>query len=277
MTVIDREQEWVIAAAGRHTSMAGTRATARLRGWWARPACREFAMIAAVYGLYGMTRRLTLGGTLVADGNARRVLRVEHLAGLAPERWLNRVVSARAYLAVPADYAYATLHYIVTPVVLVWLWRAHRAAYLPARRTLTAATVLGLIGFATVPLAPPRMRPGFIDTMSRYGSDGWWGSAASAPRGLGSLTNQFAAMPSLHVGWAIWCGWMVARHSRRPWIRSLAVSYPVLVVVVVLGTGNHFLADAVAGAAVLLAGWVLVQAAVRAGWPKPGPNQIGAS
>jgi hypothetical protein len=70
---------------------------------------------------------------------------------------------------------------------------------------------------------------------------------------------------------------MVARHARRTWVRSLGAGYPVLVVFVVLSTGNHFLADGVAGAAVLLAGWVLVQLAVGVGCLKADPHPIGAS
>jgi len=143
-------------------------------------------------------------------------------------------------------------------------------------RTLTTASLLGLIGFATAPLAPPRMLPGFIDTMARYGRYGWWDSAASAPRGLGSLTNQLAAMPSLHVGWAIWCGWMVARYAQRAWVRGLAIAYPVIVVLVVLATANHYLIDAVAGLVVLLAGLSISRMAVRFGWLKPAPTMIGA-
>jgi len=115
------------------------------------------------------------------------------------------------------------------------------------------------------------MMPGFIDTMARYGHDGWWGSAASAPKGLGSFTNQFAAMPSLHVCWAIWCGVAVARYAQRVWIRRLAVAYPVLVVLVVMSTANHYLVDAVAGLAVLLIGQGIARTAARLGWLKPAP------
>jgi hypothetical protein len=228
-------------------------------------AWRELGLLAAVYGFYSVTRQITDSGAGEAVVNANRVLRLERAAGLAREHWLNEVVSRRAFLALPADYAYATLHYVVTPVVLVWLWRSHRAAYLGARRPLVAATLLGLVGFAALPLAPPRMLPGFVDTMARFANDGWWGSAASAPRGLGSFTNQFAAMPSLHVGWAIWCGVMVARYAQRRWVRRLAIGYPVMVVLVVLSTANHYLLDAVAGLAVLLAGFAISRSAVRLG------------
>jgi hypothetical protein len=276
MTAVEHGPGWTVAGARRPWSPDSS-ATARRGRLWLRPAWREIALLAAVYELYTLTRRVTAGGAGEAIAHARVALRMEHAVGLAPEHWLNHAVSIRPLLAVPADYVYATLHYVVTLVVLVWLWRAHRSAYLPARRTLMATTLLGVVGFVSVPLAPPRMMPGFIDTMARYAHDGWWGSAASAPRGLGSFTNQFAAMPSLHVGWAIWCGVVVARYALRAWVRGLAVAYPVLVVLVVLSTANHYLVDAVAGLAVLLAGYGTARTAVRLGWLKPvPPNLIGA-
>lgn len=74
---------------------------------------------------------------------------------------------------------------------------------------------------------------------------------------IASFTNQFAAMPSLHVGWAIWCAWMVARLAQRAWVRRLAVTYPVVAVLVVLSTANHYLLDAAAGLLVLLTGWAI--------------------
>jgi hypothetical protein len=186
--------------------------------------------------------------------NAQHLLRTEQWAHLAPESWLNHFVTSRPAVAIPVDYAYATLHYLVTPVVLIWLWRTRPDSYVSARRTLTAATLLGLIGFAAFPLAPPRMLLGFGDTMAQFGQYGWWGTAASAPKGLGALTNQYAAMPSLHVGWALWCGWQVSKYARRRTIRLLAIAYPVVMVLVVMSTANHYLADAAAGFVVLVLG-----------------------
>lgn len=275
MTAIEHKPAGTVAVAHRASSSTEF-GPAHGRGFWSRPVWHEVLLVAVVYGLYTVTRAISAGSANAAVANANRVLRAEHVVGLSPERWLNHAVSTRAFIAVPADYAYATLHYAMTLAVLIWLWRVHPSAYLTARRTLTAATLLGLVGFATVPLAPPRMLPGFIDTMTRYGHDGWWGSAASAPKGLGSFTNQFAAMPSLHVAWAIWCGWMVARLAQRAWVRWLAVAYPVLVALVVLSTGNHYLLDAVAGLVVLLAGYAISRTALRLGWLKPPPPLIGS-
>lgn len=242
-----------------------------------RRAWRELALLAAVYLLYDLTRRLTMPDTRTAVANAHSVLHVEHLLRLSPEHWLNHAVSTRAFLALPADYAYATLHYVVTLVVLIWLWRAHPAQYLPARRVLMAATLLGLVGFALLPLAPPRMLPGFIDTMALYGHDGWWSGAASAPQGLGALTNQFAAMPSLHVGWATWCGTVVARNAHRRSVQVLAIAYPILIVLVVLSTANHYLLDAAGGLLVLAAGYAATRASVQIGLLHPNNPTIGST
>jgi hypothetical protein len=174
---------------------------------------------------------------------------------MSPEHWLNHFVSAHPVIAIPADYAYATWHYLVTLGVVVWLWRRHPVAYLRGRRVLVAATLLALIVFWLVPMAPPRLLPGFVDTMGQYSGYGWWGEEASAPSGLGSLTNQLAAMPSLHVGWSVWCGVQLVQNAHRRLVRLAGLVYPSLTVLVVIGTGNHYLADAVAGVAVLLLGY----------------------
>ena len=166
----------------------------------------------------------------------------------------------------PADFAYASLHYLVTPAVLVWLWRRHPTHYRLARTWLMISTLIGLAGFTMLPTAPPRLLPGgygFVDTMAQYSPYGWWGADASAPRGMGSLTNQYAAMPSLHVGWALWCGLILFRLGRHWPVRAIGAIYPVVTVLVVLGTANHYLTDAVAGVLVMGIGRALAQPALR--------------
>jgi hypothetical protein len=252
-----------LSTASRH-QMSGLAAAEhvgrrrRLARFVARPGFREFLLIAAVYGLYDLSRFVVEGRQATALAHAWRVIAVEKDLDINWEHWLNQVVSAHWLLAVPADYVYATLHYVVTPVVLVWMWRKHREHYGRARTTLIVATVIGLVGFSLMPVAPPRMLPGFVDTMARYSTVGWWSQDASAPRGLGGLTNQFAAMPSLHVGWALWCGWQLVRHSSRLTVKALGVLYPTLISIVVIATGNHYLLDAVAGAAVVVLAVVAV-------------------
>lgn len=226
----------------------------------------ELPLIAVVYALYSGVRLLVRGDVGDAVRHGADILHCEQLVHLDPERWFNRLLTKHAFLGVPADFAYASLHYLVTPAVLVWLWRRHPTHYRIARTWLVISTLIGLAGFTLLPTAPPRLLPGgygFVDTMARYGSYGWWGGDASAPRGMGSLTNQYAAMPSLHVGWALWCGLILFRLGRHWPVRVLGAVYPVVTVLVVLGTANHYLMDTVAGVVVMGIGRALAQPALR--------------
>ncbi|GGY08054.1 inositol phosphorylceramide synthase [Streptomyces anandii JCM 4720] len=220
----------------------------------------ELPLIAVVYALYSGTRLLIRGEAGDAMRHGADILHLERLVPLDPEHWFNQLLATHAVLGVPADFAYASLHYIVTPAVLVWLWRRRPQHYRAARTWLMLSTLTGLIGFTVLPTAPPRLLAGdygFVDTMAQYSSYGWWGADASAPRGLGYLTNQYAAMPSLHVGWSVWCGVVLLRFARHWPVRALGALYPVVTVLVVLGTANHYLLDAVAGVLVMGIGLAL--------------------
>ncbi|MER8044337.1 phosphatase PAP2 family protein [Streptomyces sp. NPDC094032] len=229
--------------------------------WWA-----ELVLIGAVYAAYSCGRLLARGDVDTAVAHGLAILRFEQVLGIDAEHPLNRLFTATPALGIPADFAYASLHYLVTPAVLVWLFRRRPARYRAARTWLMVSTLLGLIGFTLLPTCPPRLLDpahGFVDTMARFSAYGWWGGEASAPRGMGALTNQYAAMPSLHVGWALWCGVMLWRYGRTPLLRALGVGYPLLTVLVVMGTANHYFLDAVAGAAVMGAGLLLTPYAMR--------------
>ncbi|MFD3871354.1 phosphatase PAP2 family protein [Streptomyces sp. NPDC058623] len=225
--------------------------------WWA-----ELLLLALVYGAYSGGRLLARGDVDLAVDHGLAILRVEELLWMDFERPLNRLFSQSGVLGIPADFVYASLHYLVTPAVLIWLHQRRPRHYRAARTWLVASTLLGLVGFALLPTCPPRLLDasyGFTDTMAQFSAYGWWGGEASAPRGLGSFTNQYAAMPSLHVGWALWCGVLLWRHARTPLVRALGIAYPVLTTVVVMGTANHYFLDAVAGAAVMGAGALIAR------------------
>ncbi|MCF3961461.1 phosphatase PAP2 family protein [Streptomyces fuscigenes] len=231
-----------------------TGAHPRLR-WWI-----EILLLAVVYAAYSAGRLLARGDIPGAVRHGLAILHIEQHLRIDPERLLNGVFTRSAVLGVPADFVYASLHYLVTPAVLLWLYLRRPGHYRRARTWLMLSTMIGLIGFTLLPTAPPRLlgpASGFVDTMARYSSYGWWGGEASAPRGLGSITNQYAAMPSLHVGWALWCGVMLWRHARTPLVRWLGAAYPVVVALVVIGTANHYLLDAVAGVTVMAVGALL--------------------
>ncbi|MEI7035063.1 phosphatase PAP2 family protein [Streptomyces pratensis] len=229
--------------------------------WWT-----ELPLIAVVYALYSAGRLLVRGDVATAVDHGLAILRLEQALHLDLERPLNRLFTSTPSIGIPADFAYASLHYVVTPAVLVWMFRRRSALYRAARVWLMNATLLGLVGFTLMPTCPPRLLEashGFVDTMAQYSAYGWWGAGASAPRGLSGMTNQYAAMPSLHVGWSIWCGVLLWRHGRHPLVRAAGIAYPLITAVVVMGTANHYFLDAVAGAAVMGLGALLTRPVMR--------------
>ncbi|MGW4228816.1 phosphatase PAP2 family protein [Streptomyces sp. NPDC004980] len=240
---------------------AGTPALGHRPRWWT-----ELPLIAVVYGLYSAGRLLVREDIPAAVEHGLAILRLEKALFLNAEHPLNRLLTAHPYLGIPADFAYASLHYLVTPAVLIWMFRRRAAAYRAARTWLMTSTLIGLIGFTLMPTCPPRLldaHHGFVDTMAQYSAFGWWGAGASAPRGLSGMTNQYAAMPSLHVGWAVWCGVLLWRHGRHPLLRAAGIAYPLITVLVVMGTANHYFLDAVAGAAVMGVGALLTRPVMR--------------
>lgn len=240
---------------------AGTWQGSRPR-WWT-----ELPLIAVVYAAYSAGRLLARGDVSTAVDHGLAILHFEQRLNIDFETPLNDIFTAHGLIGIPADFAYASLHYVVTPAILVWLWKRHRAAdYRLMRTWLLVSTLIGLICFTLMPTCPPRLLEaghGFVDTMAQYSSYGWWGGEASAPRGLGGLTNQYAAMPSLHVGWALWCGVVLWRHGRSVWAKAVAIGYPLAIAIVVMGTANHYFLDAAAGAAVMGVGLLLAKPALR--------------
>ncbi|MCC2275669.1 phosphatase PAP2 family protein [Streptomyces morookaense] len=229
--------------------------------WWT-----ELPLIAVVYGLYSAGRLLVRGDVQTAVDHGLSILDLEKTFRINIEHPLNRLFTDHPAIGIPADFAYASLHYLLTPAILIWLFRRRQEHYRRLRTWLMISTLIGLVGFTLLPTCPPRLLEagyGFVDTMAQYGSYGWWGGDASAPRGLGGLTNQYAAMPSLHVGWALWCGIVLWRHARSVWARVAGAVYPLAIAFVVMGTANHYLLDCLAGAAVMGVGYLLSRPALR--------------
>jgi hypothetical protein len=220
----------------------------------ARPAWpHELALVAAAYVAYTMTRNTLPAHRARAEANALALYRCEKTLHLDVERTLNDIVAGHGInrLSVLANYTYSLAHVCVTLGVLVWVYVARSGAYRTARTTLLVTTLLGLLSFWLYPLAPPRFFPrlGFVDTVVRDDTWGSWGSNAFA-----EASNQYAAMPSIHVAWAIWAAATVAILARSRWVEAGALLYPFVVVLVILGTANHWTLDAVAGAAVVAVG-----------------------
>jgi hypothetical protein len=220
-------------------------------------ALRELALCFGLYALYDVTRLWARGGYPSARRHAIGVLHAEQFLGIDIEHAVNHAVSPITWISVAASYWYATMHFIVTPLMLVLLYRRRYDVYRVARTALMGATFLALLGYFFFPTAPPRLLRGYgyIDTVASTARYGWWPSQAKLDSGTGQVTNQFAAMPSMHVGWALWVSLVLAILVRRRWVKVLAFGYVATTTFVVVMTGNHWVLDAVAGAALVLAVW----------------------
>lgn len=237
-----------------------------------RSGARELLLLAALYAAYGLGRVLASGDVAAAVAHADRLLDLEGLLHLDVEHALNDVFAAHRWLAVPASFYYAAAHYVVTPAVLLWLWFARRDRYPSARRSLVAATVVALALYIALPTAPPRLVGGYHDLLAATADVGWWSTSASAPQGLGDLTNELAAMPSMHVGWALWCALVLHTLARRRGLRALGWAHLAVTSVVVIGTGNHWLLDLVVGAGLVAIAWRVLTSEAAAGRQRADPG-----
>jgi hypothetical protein len=216
---------------------------------------QELGLLALLYLGYVLARSAMSVKVVDAHRRGWQILHLEQVLHLDVERHLNALAIGIPVVGLSFAYLYATLHYLVTPAVMFWIAVRRRDGYRRARTSLLAATALGLLCYWLLPAAPPRLLDaGFTDVMASFSSVGWWGEAASAPRGLEGLSNQFAAFPSLHVGWAMWVALTLRANVRRRDVRRCAWAYPILMGIVVMATANHYLIDALAGVACVCAG-----------------------
>ncbi|HEY8302496.1 MAG TPA: phosphatase PAP2 family protein [Jatrophihabitans sp.] len=211
--------------------------------WW-----QELTFLAIGYWLYSLGRNAIPEQASIAIRHGLSIQHVQQIVGLDFELSVNRWVAAHEWLAQVLDYYYATLHFLVTLGVLVWLFVQRPHIYRGARTVLFSLTLIALAGFAMYPVAPPRLLPGtgYIDTVLKFHT---WGSLADPE--IASHSNQYAAMPSLHIGWALWAGVSVFMCARAMWVRVLGLLYPFFTLLVIVGTANHYFIDAIGGVAVV--------------------------
>jgi hypothetical protein len=212
----------------------------RRLAWWV-----EALLAVAGYEVYGAIQGATDGERVAAVRHGWSLIHLEQHLHVWIEPTINAWLAPHRLLSMASDYYYELSHAFVTAAVLVWLWRRHPEVYARWRNILLGLSLAALAVFWAYPVAPPRLTaPAMTDVLVKYDALG----AAHAPKGLIDL---YAALPSLHVAWAVWCGLAVvaAGRSRRRW---LALGYPTLTTLVVLTTANHYVLDALAGAALTL-------------------------
>jgi hypothetical protein len=215
-----------------------------------RPAVLAEAVM-LVLGFFFFARVHAAVGTSLstATTNARHLQSVESALHLNVELTANRWLVEHPALIQPAVYWYR-LYYAVLLGALVWVYVRHTETYRRTRRTLLAMTLLVLPVFWAVPMSPPRFAlPGIVDIVAEHDL---FGSTASRDPSDGQ--TNFSAMPSMHVGWSLWCAYAVwaALRATHPRLALLAWGFPLVMMVVVLTTGNHFVLDIVGSVALLV-------------------------
>ena len=204
----------------------------------------EGALVAAAYLAYEGSRALVAGGGPTALRHARDVVSLERALHVFAERDVQQAARAVPGLLGALGFGYLTLHLAVTGAFLLWLHRSRPAAFPVVRTALLAASALALVGYLVFPTAPPRLAHiGVADAVS--------GGRVDLNRGLvSSVYNRYAAVPSMHAGWAVIVAVGVVRYGRGLVVRAAGVVYPVVVLLAIVATGNHFFVDAAAGAAI---------------------------
>ena len=231
-------------------------------------AAREVLLLGVLYVLYRAGRLVATGHEVQARANAAKVHSFEHWLPLPAETELQKLAADVPHLLQAANVYYVSVHFPVTIAFLVWGYlRRPRAEYVWARNVLVTVTGLALLIEFLFPLAPPRMFPqwGFVDTMSTIGPSAYDGAGAT-------LANQYAAMPSLHIGWALTLAVVV--HRTGPLVlRVLTKLHAMATVFVVVVTANHWWLDGIVVAALLVLAVALVpRPAGRAAEPARGPE-----
>jgi hypothetical protein len=235
--------------------------------WW-----KEMIIVLVVNGVYESVRNFTSSTPAKAYENALRIIDWQKTLGIWHEYGIQQWALNSTAAIIVANYFYGSVYLGATIAGLIYLYRVHPDDYPLWRNTLAIGTLLGLIGFATFPLMPPRLLDtmadgvgngnifGFVDTLVKYPT--FWSFDSEAMK---TISNQFAAMPSLHCGWSFWGFAVFYPRVRSGWARALAVLYPIATITVVVVTANHFFLDAVGGLAIFVIGYWIARAFTRSG------------
>jgi hypothetical protein len=215
---------------------------------------REVAMIGVLYALWILAGRISGFGITGAFSRAHWIERFEHRIFLPSERSTQQLVLGHHLIVQAANLYYASMHFTIMFVFLFWLFVRHRDRYRPVRSVMALTTLICLL-VQLVPVAPPRMLPGIVDTGMLYNQSVYQ---------HGLPFDQLSTMPSVHVAWAVVVGYYTWRISPSRW-RFVGPLHSVITILVVVVTGNHFWLDGIVAVLILCAcAWTVY--GVRTAW-----------
>jgi hypothetical protein len=208
---------------------------------------RQFALFFAAYYGYSLVRGFAdePGVAAAAFDNARGIISLEQTLGLFVEPSVQAWSSGSGLLIDGASWVYLNAQTTMTVGALVWIYLLRNQSFYFVRNMMMTAMIIALIGYILYPTAPPRFFPewGFLDSVSEFTG------VEPASDGVNAMFNPYAAVPSMHVAFALMIGWSLAQLVRNRVARTFWWAYPVIVSYVIVATGNHFVMDAILGAA----------------------------
>jgi hypothetical protein len=244
--------------------------TSPLARWWqgrfGAPLLREVAIVVVLLLVYRLGRTLGRDEAHRAFANAHDLLSVENRLGIDTERALQHAALQHMTLVRLLNRYYASVHFPASIAFLVFVYLRAPRLVPSVRYLFVTVTAAALVLHLAFPLAPPRMLPGYVDTIARYGP------AIYEKSGVASVANQYAAMPSLHFGWAVLVAYGVVRALRTPW-RWLIVLHPLVTLVAIVLTANHYWLDALVALALVAGALALAPPSAR-GRPLEAPARI---
>jgi PAP2 superfamily len=214
------------------------------QGWL--DALRQISLFAAAYLAYRLVRGLVEGDANAAFAHARDLISIESSLHLFVEPSVQAWASGSHLVMVCASWLYVNAQTSITLSALLYVYLRHNSSFYFVRNMFMIAMGIALVGYVVFPTAPPRFMPewGFIDSVSDFTGV----KVNHASGAMTALFNPYAAVPSMHVAFALMIGWPLAKLTRHSVVRVVWLAYPFLMTFVIVVTANHFIVDALLGA-----------------------------
>jgi hypothetical protein len=219
------------------------RVTSRLLPQGALDLLRQILLFCGAYWLYRLARGLEWGDSVAAFAHAHEVVTLERSLHVFVEQSVQTWAIGTGWLNDFASWMYLNSHFVITTCTLAFIYLFRNEHFYFVRNMFMVAMGLALVGYVVFPTAPPRMLPGFVDSVSDF-------TGVSSGSSVNALFNPYAAVPSMHVCFALMLSVPMMRIARRGWVKALWAIYAPVVTFVVIATGNHWVFDAATGAIV---------------------------
>ena len=214
----------------------------------------EVVIIASLYIVYTISRNVSEVSEKVAFSHAKTIIKIEDYFSIGVENAIHTFFRNKTYVYVFANYFYGSLHFVATLFCLFYVFFKNQKRYPLVRNTIVISTLLALLCFISYPLMPPRLLPSsydYLDTLAKYPT--FWSFNSKA---FAKISNQFAAMRSVHIIWSSWCVFALWPNMKTHWKRYLLILYPLTTLFVIIVSSNHYFLDALGALVVLSLGYL---------------------